>query len=57
MWRRGNPNTCLWECKFTVIIKDNMSIPRKLKNTTTMSSSISTPWYISEKNKNTNLKY
>ena len=37
-------------------MENSMEIPKKIKNTTTIRSSNSTPGYLSKENENTNLK-
>ena len=53
MKRKGNPVHCWRNCKVgAATVENNMDIPQKIKNRTTIRSSNSTPGTMSERNKN-----
>ena len=51
MWRKGNAYALLVGMQSgTGTMENSMQSPQKIKNSTTMQSSNSTPWYLSEEN-------
>ena len=55
VWRIGNTLALLVGMYIdTATLENSMEIPQKIKNRTIIWSSNSTPWYLSEENKNTN---
>ena len=57
MWRKGNPYTLLVGMyTWAATMANSMEVSQKTRNRTTVWLSNSTPGYISEKNKNSNLK-
>ena len=57
MWRKENPCALLVGISIgAATVANNMEVPQKTKNRTTILSSNTTPGYIPEKNKNANSK-
>ena len=56
MWRKGNPQCTMCGNTVGAANGDNIEVPQKIKNRTTMSSSNSTSGYLSEESEDTNLK-
>lgn len=57
MWRKGNPNTVLVGLLIgAATVENNTEITQKIKNRSTTQTSNTTSGYLSEENKNTNLK-
>ena len=57
MWRKGNPRALLVGLYIGAsTMENNMEVPQKIKNRTTVRSGNSTPGYLSEENENTNSK-
>ena len=55
MWRKGNAHDLFVRMQIgAATVKDSMEDPQKIKNRTTIWSSISTYEYLSEENENTN---
>ena len=57
MWRKGNTCALLLGMKIRVAtMENNIKLPQKIKNRTTIRSRNSASGYLSEENKKTNLK-
>ena len=55
MWRKGSPCALLVGMQVgAATMENNMDIPQKIKNKTTIQSKNPTPRYLSKENKNTN---
>ena len=55
MWRKGSPCALLVGMQVgAATMENNMDIPQKIKNRTTIQSKNPTPRYLSKENKNTN---